>query len=93
MSGCHNNSGTNTVSSTHSLWGMRVYNADTGGGIPGTTWSSNGSNSSQRTPVWDIGGGAQFEISENTLVNIDFYVTSSRDISGISFDPKLEKIG
>ena len=93
LSGCHNNSGTNTVSPTHSLWGMRVYNADTGGGIPGTTWSSNGSNSSQRTPVWDIGGGAQFEISENTLVNIDFYVTSSRDISGISFDPKLEKIG
>ena len=93
LSGCHNNSGTNTVSSSHSLWGMRVYNAGTGGGIPGTTWSSNGSSTSQRDPVWDIGGGAQFDISDDTPVYIDFYVTSSRDVSGISFEPRLEKIG
>lgn len=93
ISGVRNNTGSNTVSATHSLWGLRVYNAATGAGIPGTTKSSNGANSAQRNPVWDIGGGGEFTLTTQTLVRIDFYGTSSRDLSQISVNARLERIG
>lgn len=93
LSGVANGTGTNTVSATHSLWGLRVYDAETGAGIAGTTWSSNGSNTAHRTPVWDIGGGAQFELASQTCVRIDFYGTSSRDLSKVSVDARLERVG
>lgn len=93
ISGVKNDTGTNTVSATHSLWGLRVYESQTGAGIPGTTRSSNGANSSQRTPVWDIGGGGEFALASQTLVRVDFYGTSSRDLSGISVDARLERVG
>lgn len=93
ISGVKNDTGTNTVSATHSLWGLRVYESQTGAGIPGTTRSSNGANSSQRTPVWDIGGGGEFTLASQTLVRVDFYGTSSRDLSGISVDARLERVG
>ena len=93
ISGVSNHTGSNTVSATHSLWGLRVYNAATGAGIAGTTRSSNGANSSQRTPVWDVGGGGEFTLASQTLVRVDFYGTSSRDLSGISVDARLERVG
>lgn len=93
LSGVVNGTGTNTVSATHSLWGTRVYDASTGAGIPGTTTSSNGSSTSQRNPVWDIGGGAQFTLSSQTYVRIDFYGTSSKDLSAVSASPRLERVG
>lgn len=42
LSGFVNGTGTNTKNPNHSMWGLRVYNADTGDGIAGTTTSSNG---------------------------------------------------
>lgn len=93
ISGVSNQTGTNTVSATHSLWGLRVYDAATGAGIAGTTRSSNGANSSPRTPVWDIGGGGTFVLASQTLVRIDMYGTSSKDLSQISVDARLERIG
>ena len=93
ISGVSNQTGSNTVSATHSLWGLRVYEAQTSAGIPGTTSSSNGANTAERNPVWDIGGGGEFTLASQTLVRIDFYGTSSRDLSGISVDARLERVG
>lgn len=93
ISGVSNQTGSNTKSATHSLWGLRVYEAKTSAGIPGTTKSSNGANSAERNPVWDIGGGGEFTLAARTLVRIDFYGTSSRDLSQISVNARLDRIG
>lgn len=93
ISGVSNQTGGNTVSATHSLWGLRVYEAQTNAGIPGTTKSSNGANTAERNPVWDIGGGGEFTLAAQTLVYINFYGTSSRDLSQISVNARLDRIG
>lgn len=76
----------------HQYFGMRAYNAVTGNGIPGTTWSADGANSQSRTTVWDIGGGGQFTLSSATYVKFDFYFTSSIALTGVSCTPVLKKI-
>lgn len=92
LSGVVNGTGGN-MTTLNQYWGLRVYDADSGAGIPGTTWSANGANSQQRTPVWDIGGGGQFSLSAWTRVKVDAYLTGSRAVTGIAIDPKLVKIG
>lgn len=92
LSGFVNNSGTNTVSATHSMWGFRVYNALTDSGITGTTTSSNGANTAERTPVWDVGAGAVFTLSEPTYIRIDLWLPGSKDCSTLSGTPVLYKI-
>ena len=92
LSGFVNGTGTNTVKATHSLWGLRVYNADTGEGIPGTTTSSNGANTADRTPVFDLGGGAVFTVTAPTNISIDMWLTSSRSVDNLSATPKLYRI-
>ncbi|MDD6022784.1 MAG: hypothetical protein PUC06_00895, partial [Oscillospiraceae bacterium] len=74
------------------MWGLRVYNADTGEGIPGTTTSSNGANTASRTPVYDIGGGAVFTVTAPTNISIDMWLTSSRSVDNLSAAPKLYRI-
>lgn len=91
LSGFANGSGTNTVSATHSMWGLRVYDASTGKGITGTTTSSNGKNTAERTPVWDVGGGAVFTLNEPTWVYINLWLPGSRDVSTLSATPVLYK--
>lgn len=92
LSGFVNNSGTNTVSATHSMWGFRVYNVLTGGGITGITTSSNGKNTAERTPVWDVGAGAVFTLSEPTYIRINLWLPGSRDCSKLSGTPTLYRI-
>ena len=91
LSGFVNGTGTNTVSAEHSLWGMRVFNADTGAGVAGTTTSSNGNNTAQRNPVWDIGGGCTFTLSAPTRVAVDLYL-GTRDSSMLSCNPVLKPV-
>lgn len=92
LSGFINGSGTNTVSATHSMWGFRVYDADTGEGISGTTTSSNGVNTAERTPVWDVGAGAVFTLSKSTSIKIDLWLPGSKDVSTLSATPILTRI-
>lgn len=93
LSGFVNNSGTNTVSATHSMWGHRVYDAETGNGITGITTSSNGANTAERTPCWDVGAGAVFTLSKPTHIYIDLWLPGNRDCSTLSTNPVLYKIG
>ena len=93
LSGFVNNSGTNTVSATHSMWGHRVYDAETGNGIKGTTTSSNGANTAERTPCWDVGAGAVFTLSKPTYIYIDLWLPGNKDCSKLSTNPVLYKIG
>jgi cell wall-associated NlpC family hydrolase len=92
LSGFVNNSGTNTVSATHSMWGFRVYDASTGSGITGTTTSSNGANTAERTPVWDVGAGAVFTLDKPTGIYINLWLPGSRDCSTLSGTPVLYRI-
>lgn len=92
LSGFVNNSGTNTVSATHSMWGFRVYNAVTGAGVTGTTTSSNGKNTAERTPVWDVGAGAVFTLTEPTFIHVNLWLPGSRDCSTLSGTPTLYRI-
>lgn len=91
LSGFKNGTGTNTVSATHSMWGLRVYYSS-GAGVPGTTWSSNGANSASRTPCWDIGAGCEFQLSSASSIVVDFYV-GKRDCGKLSIDPVLKRVG
>jgi hypothetical protein len=94
LSGFVNNSGTNTVSATHGMWGHRVYDAGTGAGITGITTSSNGANTAERTPCWDVGAGAVFTLSKPTYIYIDLWLPgNNRDCSKLSTNPVLYKIG
>lgn len=89
LSGFSNGTGTNTASATHSLWGLRVWDAD-GSGIPGTTWSSSGAATAARTPCWDMGGGCEFELASETQVSIDLYL-GARDCSQLGVRPVLAR--
>lgn len=89
LSGFVNGTGTNTKNPNHSMWGLRVYNADTGDGIAGTTTSSNGASTADRTPVWDVGGGAMFTLTATTRIYINMWLTSSMALDGISANPTL----
>ena len=90
LSGVVNNTGGNTTT-LHQYWGVRVYKAD-GTGITGTTTSSNGANSQERTPVWDIGGGAQFTLTEETSITMNIYLSANRTFNGFTITPTLYKI-
>jgi hypothetical protein len=93
LSGFVNNSGTNTVSATHGMWGHRVYDAETGEGITGITTSSNGKNTAERTPCWDVGAGAVFTLSKPTYIYIDLWLPgNNRDCSTLSTNPVLYRI-
>lgn len=92
LSGFVNGTGTNTKNASHSMWGIRLYDADTGSGITGTTTSSDGASTAARTPVWDIGGGATFTLTKTTRIYANMWLTSSMDVSGISAEPKLYRI-
>lgn len=87
LSGVVNNTGGNTTT-LHKYWGTRVYYAN-GDGVPGTTWSSNGAKSETRTPVWDIGGGAAFTLSEPAYITINAYLSSNITFSGLTIKPSL----
>nr|DAI62856.1 MAG TPA: cellulosome protein [Caudoviricetes sp.] len=92
LSGFVNGTGTNTKNPNHSMWGLRVYNADTGDGIAGTTTSSNGASTADRTPVWDVGGGAMFTLTATTRIYINMWLTSSMALDGISANPTLYRV-
>lgn len=92
LSGFVNGTGTNTKNPNHSMWGIRLYDADTGSGITGTTTSSDGASTAERTPVWDIGGGATFTLTKTTRIYANMWLTSSMGVSGISAEPKLYRI-
>lgn len=100
LSGFVNGTGTNTTSATHSYWGMRVYGTTDltvvgsgHSGIAGTTKSSNGANSSSRTPCWDLGGGCEFTLTQTTAISIDLYCgRNNTNYSKISVQPSLVKI-
>lgn len=93
LSGVVNNTGSNTRYQ-HSYFGVRVYNASNGNGIAGTTTTSSGQAASgqsvtqSRTPVWDIGGGAQFTLSSPTYIRLSFYTSRAN----VACDPVLKKI-
>lgn len=92
LSGFVNNTGTNTVSATHSMWGFRVYNAATGNGITGITTSSNGVNTATRTPCWDIGAGCTFTLDDWTYIYINLWLPGNKDCSSLSGTPVLYRI-
>lgn len=47
-----------------------------------------------RKAVEDIEvGGGEFTLASQTLVRVDFYGTSSRDLSKVSVDARLERVG
>ena len=74
------------------MWGIRLYDADTGSGITGTTTSSDGASTAERTPVWDIGGGATFTLTGTTRIYANMWLTSSMNVSGISAEPKMYRM-
>ena len=92
LSGVVNNTGANTKYQ-HSYFGVRVYDASSGNGITGTTTTSSGQAASgqsvtqSRTPVWDIGGGAQFTLSSPTYIRLSFYTSKAN----VACDPVLKK--
>lgn len=89
LSGVTNNTGGNTTTN-HSYFGIRVYDT-AGNGITGTTWTSNGASSYTRTPVWDIGGGAEFTLNSPTNIVLDVYLSANKTFSGLTIEPKLTK--
>lgn len=91
LSGVVNNTGGNTTTN-HSYWGLRVYKWD-GTGIAGKTWTSNGATVNNRNPVWDIGGSAEFTLTEETGIIIDLYLSKNKTFSNFTVTPKLYKIG
>lgn len=92
LSGVVNNTGSNTRYQ-HSYFGVRVYDASSGNGITGITTTSSGQAASgqsvtqSRTPVWDIGGGAQFTLSSPTYIRLSFYTSRAN----VACDPILNK--
>lgn len=91
LAGVTNNTGGNNTTN-HSLFGVRVYNADTDEGITGKTFTSNGTIYNDRTPVWDIGGGAEFTLEKDTRIRIDAYFSASVTFNGLTVEPTLYKI-
>ena len=92
LSGFVNGTGTNTKNASHSMWGIRLYDADTGSGVTGTTTSSDGASTAERTPVWDVGGGARFTLTATTRIYINMWLTSSMALDGISANPTLYRV-
>lgn len=92
LSGVVNNTGANTKYQ-HSYFGVRVYDASSGNGITGITTTSSGQAASgqsvtqSRTPVWDIGGGAQFTLSSPTYIRLSFYTSRAN----VACNPVLKK--
>lgn len=92
LSGVVNNTGSNTRYQ-HSYFGVRVYDASSGNGITGITTTSSGQAASgqsatqTRTPVWDIGGGAQFTLSTPTYIRLSFYTSRAN----VACDPIIRK--
>ena len=94
LTGVVNNTGANSKYQ-HSYFGVRVYNAATGAGVTGTTTTSSGAAASgqtvtqERTPVWDIGGGAEFTLTEPTYIYLNFYSSKGN----VACNPVLKRIG
>lgn len=102
LSGVVNDTGENTKSATHSVFGLRVYASDdltvlgsaNFSGVSGTTYASGDKSISVvRTPVWDIGGGSEFELAADSLIYISLYLGTASSLTGLSVTPVLKKIG